>query len=882
MSHTDANRMNPACELRDRPARWCLPTASRDPDGKPARPSPVCILFLLVANAGGRFSGPRHRSGRRARAVRGAGLAGNGLGLFCVRRDNNCLTLRGAQFSLSYMLCSTIQEGTFFNRASVRQKMAGDRQPPVVAVVIFAAMKRNLIAGCFGLFAVATVRAALADGQTGPAPSPLAPNKTPLPPPTARNGGAAGTNSTVALPTMTVVGHLNVAREQIAPDLGAVTYAMDQSQIQATSQGENSSFQQVLLHAPGVVQDEFGEEHIRGDHGDVQYRLNGVLLPEGLNGFGQEIDPHLINSVTLITGTLPAQFGDRTAGIFDVTTRTGAQLNGNDVSIYGGSYDTLHPSGVFGGATSNLDYFVTVSYLHDNLGIDNTTSSPNPWHDLTDQEKAFGYFSYLLNDTSRVTLLLNASYADFEIPNTPGLSPNYVLANGPPPDSSSINENQNEQNYYAVLSYQKSAGDFSAQISAFTRYSAIRFSPDPTQDLLFNGNAAEVKNNDLANGLQVDAEYTLNDHHTLRAGLLATYDIEQLDTVSSVFPGASQFAPNPPDENLPGPTPQSSTMPETIAANSGNSGLTSGVYLQDEWHLNHQLTLNYGLRYDRFDVSFDHEGQVSPRANLVWQIDDATSAHLGYARYFMPPTLQYIPPSFIGAFEHTTDAPFNDRDDPQKVERDNYFDAGISRQITKSWQVNADSFCKMAKNLLDDGQFGTAVILNNFNYADGLDYGAELSSNFKQGPFSAYGNFSYVQTEAKDINSSEYEFPNNELNYVAANSIQLDHQGRFTGSGGLSYDLLKNTLLHTDFLYGNGLRAGFANFEKLPAYWTMNAGLEHVWHLPHAGITELRLRFDCLNLLDQVYEIRNGTGIGITAPAYGPRRAFYGGITAVF
>ncbi|MFZ1072287.1 MAG: TonB-dependent receptor [Verrucomicrobiia bacterium] len=676
---------------------------------------------------------------------------------------------------------------------------------------------------------------------------------------------------------------LDAAREQIAPSLGAVTYKIGANQIQSISQGENSPFQQVLLHAPGVVQEEFGEIHVRGDHGDVQYRINDVSLPESLNGFGQEIDPHLINSVTLITGTLPAQFGDRTAGIIDVTTKTGSQLNGDEVSLYGGSYDTIHPSGSFGGTTSNLDYFITGSYLHDNLGIDNTTSSGNPLHDITDQEKFFGYFSHNFDKSSRLTLLLSGSYSDFEIPNTPGLSPNYMNSeNSIPADSSNINENQNEQNYYAVLSYQKSADNPSAQVSAFTRYTDLRFSPDPVQDLLFNGNAAQVDNSDFANGLQADASYTLSDHHTIRAGMLATYDIERLNNMSTVFPASSQFAPNPSDNNLPGSTPQSSTTPETIIANGGNSGLTAGIYLQDEWQLNDQLVLNYGVRYDRFDVSFDHEDQISPRVNLVWQIDDATSAHIGYARYFMPPTLQYIPPSTVQAFEYTTDAPFNERDDPPKVERDHYFDAGISMQITKPWQITLDTFCKLAKNLLDDGQFGTAVILNNFNYTSGTVYGAEFSSICKQGPFSAYGNFSYVQTWAKNIDSVENEFPNNELAYLSANNIQLDHQGRFTGSGGVSYTFLKDTRVYTDVLYGNGLRAGFANLEKLPAYVTDNVGVEHVWHLHSAGISELKLRFDCLNLFDQVYEIRNGTGLGIAAPAYGPRRAFYGGITAVF
>src|ERR1700722_5550217 len=122
----------------------------------------------------------------------------------------------------------------------------------------------------------------------------------------------AQTTESSDLPTVIVTSDLDQSREQIAPSLGAVTYTQGPDQIAAVPSGEDATFQQVLLRAPGVVEDSFGQEHVRGEHANLTYRVNGVLLPEGISsvgGFGQELDTHLASSVTLITGSLPAQFG---------------------------------------------------------------------------------------------------------------------------------------------------------------------------------------------------------------------------------------------------------------------------------------------------------------------------------------------------------------------------------------------------------------------------------------------------------------------------------------------------------------------------------------------------------------------------------------------
>jgi outer membrane receptor protein involved in Fe transport len=597
-------------------------------------------------------------------------------------------------------------------------------------------------------------------------------------------------------------------------------------------------------------------------------------LPEALSGFGQELDTHLIDAVTLIDGALPAQFGFHTAGIIDVTTKTGESLKNNEVSIYGGSYDTVNPSFEVGGAVGKWDYFVTGSYDHNELGIENPTPNPRAVHDITDQGRNFDYVSYNIDDSSRVSLLANASYGDFQIPNTPGLAPTFALAGSTFSDSSKINENQNEQNYYAVLSYQKSVEDLSFQTSYFSSYGQIHFNPDSQGDLTYQGAAGEVLNNFLTNGVQIDSSYILNDGHTIRAGFIGDYTTESLNINTQTFPGG--FDP------VAGADFQTSDAPVFISDNSGNEAVTAGVYAQDEWHVNRALTINYGARFDTFNANFDNENQLSPRFNAVYKIDDATTYHAGYSRYFVTPPLQNVAPDSVAKFTETSNATGSTADDPAKVERSNYYDTGISHQFSKTWLVNADGFYKAARNLIDEGQFGQAVIETPFNYARGYVYGAELSSTYKYDAFSLFGNFSWVHTRAEDINSQQFTIAPDELSYIKNHYIPLDHEGEYTASGGITYDVTKDDQVYLDALYGSGLRAGFANDKKEPEYAPVNVGYEHIIHVGPSAKDQVHLRFDVVNVFDESYQLRNGTGIGVGAPQYGERRGLFAGVSYDF
>jgi hypothetical protein len=660
----------------------------------------------------------------------------------------------------------------------------------------------------------------------------------------------------------------NVMRNFIAPPLGAVDHTMGPAELANVPQGQNAPIQQDLLRFPGVVEDSYGQEHVRGEHANATYRINGILLPQPIAVFGQEVDSRIAESVSLIDGALPAQFGLHTAGIIDITTKSGATLAQNELSLYGGSYDNVQPSFQLGGSVGKWDYFVTGSYLHNDLGIENPEPTHRPIHDYTDQGHFFGYFSYRPDDTSRISWITNNYYGDFEIPNETGLPPLFALAGHPTADSAKTDETQNEQEYYNVLAYQKTLDELSYQVSGFARYGQITFHPDPVNDLIFQGVSGAVYNNFATYGMQLDGAYNLDERNIVCAGFLGGYTIEKSNTSSLVFPANAAGG-------------QTSDVPFNITEDSGNRAFEGGVYLQDEFKLTPKVTVNYGLRYDRFDANFDDEDQISPRLNVVWKVDDKTTAHVGYARYFVPPPVQNVTVGQIDRFNGTTNAPASSVADAPRVERSNYYDVGVSRQMSEPFQLTLDGFYKQAKQLVDLGQFGDALILSPYNYKSGTVGGAELSGVYKQGGFSSFANFSWVKTLAHDIDSQQFSFPQDELDYIAAHNIKLDHESEYTVSAGAAYSW-KDDRVYVDMIYGSGLRAGFANTQQEPQYYPVNCGYEHTFRLDGPGGNAVKFRFDVLNVFDQSYQLRNGTGLGVNAPQYGERRAFYAGLAYEF
>jgi len=674
-----------------------------------------------------------------------------------------------------------------------------------------------------------------------------------------------GNDAPIKLERFVVTGELDRAREAIVPSLGASQFQISRDQILAEAGGGNASFNNVLLRAPGMAQDSFGQLHLRGEHANMQYRINDILLPEGVSGFGQELDTRFVDTVAVLTGSLPAQYGYRTAGVIDIHTKNGANTEGGSVTLYGGSFNTARSAFELGGTKGRLDYYVTGSYFENDLGIENPTDQRTAIHDHTQQLKGFGYFSYLIDSTSRLALIVSGSGAKFQIPNNPDQDPAFALAGVPSFDSANLDENQRENNGYATISYQKSTTDAGLQLSVFTRTSDIKFTPDSAGDLIFNGVASAVQRNILSDGIESDGRWAVFADHTFRGGFIFTTDRAKVNTTDRVFAVDA-------DGN------QTLSTPLAIVDNQSKRGSQYGLYLQDEWTAVDKLTVNYGFRADVSD-GYVREGQLSPRINFVYTPVEGTNLHAGYARYFTPPPLELVSSEAIAKFANTTNAPEVTTSSPVRSERSHYFALGVTQNVTKAWSVGLDGYYKTAKNQLDEGQFGQALVFSPFNYRTGKIYGLELSTNFTAGAFTAYANLAISKATGREIVSGEFQFGQDELDYIATHDVGLDHDQRYTSSVGVTYKW-KGTLVYADALFGSGLRRGFANTETLPSYTTANLGVDQKITL--TGKQELHLRVDVVNLFDKVYELRDGSGIGVGAPQFGARRGVYGSATWAF
>ncbi|MBF6570694.1 MAG: TonB-dependent receptor [Candidatus Binataceae bacterium] len=644
---------------------------------------------------------------------------------------------------------------------------------------------------------------------------------------------------------------------------GSTVYHFSHQAIDNLPQGPNGTINQVILQSPSMVQDSNGQALPRAMDDALQYRINGVMLPNvQLLDLGQ-LSPRFAESIDVITGAMPAELGYRTGGVVDIRTRDGAIVDGGSFEYYGGQRATSQPSFEYGGSRGRLSYFVTGYFLHNERGLNPPTAGPNPINDFTNQGSGLGYLSYVLSPDISISAIAMSFVHDFGWPALPGQAQTFRLEGVPIYPSANVSDTELEQTHFGMIALKGSGGSgLKYQISLFGEYSSLKFNPDRSGDLIYNGLASKIFRSSFLNGSQADGSYHFGINE-ISFGYYFEVENVEVDNHALTFPGSGAG--------------QTGSVPVSIVDNHNFIQALYGLYLQDAMKPIDALTINFGLRWDQM-IGFIDASQPSPRFSIVYQVVPRTTIlHAGASVYFVPPPSEFISVEDIRKFSGTVAEPAVPENSKPQPMTDYYFDTGIRQLIAHNLQLGLDSFFQLQHNVLDEGQFGSSLIFSPINYRRGRNYGVDATAEYKSGSgLSGYFNFSYIVAQVEDVASGQFNFDPKELAYISNHYVYIDQGQMFTASGGLVYQW-RGFVLSLTSTAGSGLRTGFANTHTMPPYVEIDTGVRRDFEVARIGAVHGRVAV--LNLLDKIYEFHNGTGIGVgTVPQYMARRAVYFGV----
>ncbi|MEO5971598.1 MAG: TonB-dependent receptor [Bdellovibrionia bacterium] len=636
--------------------------------------------------------------------------------------------------------------------------------------------------------------------------------------------------------------------------------------IQKLPQGDQIKLSKLLaITTPGIVEGAFGVLFVRGNHGNIQYQIDGVQLPESpSNTFAEPFSPRNIDHMEVITGGVPAEFGEKLAAVVVITSKSGPETPGGTAELNYGSFNRFSPQVTYGGSNESGDfhYFISGNYFRTDRGLD-TPQPVSPTdqsqggkeyiHDQASGTNQFVKLDWQAGNQDKFTLTASNNYSQFQIPNYPSTfqptSPFFTNGgfNYTPP---STDNNQAEYNDFLQVVWKHTVSPRSFfQLAPYWKYSYLKYNNDLANDLnLANPNRATAssfyQNRHINNiGIKADFSSRINDENKIKAGV-------QLQAGQSVGSVAIQ------------------TAGTSFTNSDTNTGYSENIYVLDEYTISKAFNLNAGLRFTATQFDFSgltpKDSLLQPRVGLNYLPADTTKLHVFYGKLFMPAPVENLRVAFNN-LEGTALTPYD-----IKGEKDDYFEFGVDQQFLQTQLATMNVYYKTVTNMLDDAQLLSTSLAQPYNYAEGFAYGLELSVKGQiNEDWSEYANYSYQIAKGRGLSGGLFAFPPN--GGPSSDYQFLDHVQMHTFNSGLTYS--KNKFWGTlQLLYGSGLRTGEGNAGELPAHITMDSTFGYEFH-GDSWLSQFKLSLDVLNIFDNAYPITIANGF--TGSRYAPGREIF-------
>jgi len=600
----------------------------------------------------------------------------------------------------------------------------------------------------------------------------------------------------------------------------------------------NTTSQILQQSIVGAARAPTGEVHIRGQHAEYTYYVDGVPVPAGISGSLNELfDPQVVNQIDFQTGGWDAEYGNKNAAVVNVTTRIPSGGFHLDASGYGGSFSAngqaLNLSTnagkvglFFSGARQGTDM------RREPVAFDSLHNATENFHNDGTDLFGFGKIQYVPSDRDVVNLDVNRSRTRFAVPfdSVEGI----------------IDDHQQDVNGFVNLGWRhrfaesSSGSGRSAELftGAFLRDGSLNYTPGVTDDPTFvfapdttHYILSEDRNFHTA-GLKLD--YTLEPHHglELKAGVLASLTRGHEDFAAVTSTGS------------PGP-----------ASNSELRGSDVGLYAQAAIAPSDKWELRTGVRFDNHNAPFaGNQHQVSPRVKLSFFPDPANTFWVYYGRLFLPTNVEDLRAI-------TSDAQGGVVAAPTLPERDDFYEVGYVHRFPLGVVTKLSAYHKRSSPGIDDNTVPGSAIVTSVNIDQVQITGIEGVVEIRpSGPVSAYVNLALNHAYGYGAISGGF-FPA----VPPSGTFDLDHDQRLSGVANVVY-AARGLYLSATGTYGSGLTNGadpdatygtglldFNKSIKVPSSFILNASAGYAFAV---GGAVLRPQIYVENVFDKQYLLK--------------------------
>ena len=648
------------------------------------------------------------------------------------------------------------------------------------------------------------------------------------------------------------------------PTASGSVETVTRAELAALPGGDDRPVTDVIATQPGFVVDALGSVYARGNHGDIQYQIDGIPIPDSVGSlFAASIPVRLIQTLEILSGGMPAEYGDRLSAVVNLVTRQGGEHDDGNVQLRYGSYQTTEVGAAYSTTEGKLGAFVGGSYLYSQRALDPPSIDPI-LHDTGTTGRIFTRLDWAPCECNRYELFATYAHNRFQIPLDPSATP-FDPAVPRPVDQfgndapafvpRKTNATETEDELFAAFSYTHKLSDTSSfQLAPLYKLSRGVLYGDAPHALAADADPGATTSDvtRVAHHAGGVAAYSDTEgHHQLKLGLQTDFLYGTTRFTSYVRDDAGGGI----DQGM------------TAIGSDRTIALTSGAYAQDKWTAG-KLVLDVGLRFDHVHVALDggqsHDDVgVSPRLGASYAFTKNVVGHAFTGVLWQPPS-----PTDAGnaarALGIATDTVTYDL----KPETDLYAETGVTARLASPLRAGLVAYGRYAYDQLDDTAIGSTSLLSNYNFSRGRAAGLEANVDVRAGAWlSGFANASLGLAEGKGIASAKFLF---DAATLANDTWQtLDHAQLLTANAGAT---IRDGRFEISGLasYGSGLRTGADNASHVPGHVRADATLAYTF-VPHAY--PIRVGVDVINLFDAHYAFRIANGF--VGSSYAPARSVY-------